>query len=112
MPAWIITGGDVLGGHSAEVHGGGILVPSKTPKVDTMPGVWGETRRGFHDGTTPTHAQDQARYQLESATGKPDSTPNPGVRCELPANNKMLPLTLPWMPGILLHMEWPEFSLQ
>ena len=40
MPARHITGGDVGGGHGAEVNGGGILVPSETPKADTMPGVF------------------------------------------------------------------------
>ena len=34
-----ITVRDVGGGHGAEVHGGGKLVPSETLTEDTMPGV-------------------------------------------------------------------------
>ena len=37
---WRITSGDVGGGHGAEVHGGGILIPSETPKADTIPRVF------------------------------------------------------------------------
>ena len=40
MPARHITGGDFGGGHGAEVYGGGRLVLSETPNVDTMTGVW------------------------------------------------------------------------
>ena len=39
MPARSITGGEIIGGHGAEVHGGGIFVPGETPKADPMSGV-------------------------------------------------------------------------
>ena len=98
-------GGDVIGGHGAEVHGGGRLVPSETPKADTMPGVLGGTHCRFHDVTPLPHAQDQSRNQLEVAAGQPDITPTPGVRRELTADNETVPLPLPWMPGILPHVD-------
>ena len=57
MPAQWITGRDVGGEHGSEVNGGGRLVPSETPTVDTMTGVWSWSHRGVHDGTTPPHAR-------------------------------------------------------
>ena len=110
MPAWSITGRDVGGFHGAEEHRGGRLVLSETLKADTMPGVWGGTHHGFHDGTLPPHARDRARNRWESAAIHPDGTPTPGVRRELSADNGAVPLSR--MPGILLHMERPEISLQ
>ena len=40
IPARHFMGGDVGGGHGAEVHRGVRLIPSETMKTDTMPGVW------------------------------------------------------------------------
>ena len=40
MPYWRITGRNVGGGHVAEVHRGGIILPVETLKSDTMPRVW------------------------------------------------------------------------
>ena len=55
MKARRITGRDVGGGHGAEVHRGGRLIPSDNTKADTMPGVWGLYHRRVHDGTLPPH---------------------------------------------------------
>ena len=52
-------GRDVGGGNGAEVHRGGRLVSSETPKADTLPRMWSETHREVHDGTPPPHAQDE-----------------------------------------------------
>ena len=103
---------DVGGGLCAELHGGGILVSSETPKADTLPVLWSGTYRGVHDSTLPLHARDQDCNQLESDSSQTDSTPTPAVRRELSVDNKAVPLPLPWMPSILLHMEWPAISLQ
>ena len=110
--ARIITGGDVRGGHGAEVHGVGRLLSSETPKADTLPGVWSGNHRGVHDATPPPHARDRSCNQLESAASQLDSTSTPGVRCELSTDDKAVPFTLPWMPGILSHVERPALSIQ
>ena len=112
LPAQSVTGGDVGGGHGAEVHGGGRLVSSENLKEDTLPRIWSGTKRGFHDDTPPTHAWDQDRNQLESDASQPDSTPTPGVKCDLSAENEAVALPLPRMPGILPQVERPALSLQ
>ena len=104
--------GDVGGGNGAEVHMGGRLVFSENPKEDTLPGVWSGTHCGFHDGTPPPHARDRSRNRLELNSGKPDSTPTPGLQHEISEEDEPVPLLLPYMPGILLYMERPELSLQ
>ena len=58
MLAQSITGGDVGGGHGAELHGDERLVPSETPKSYNMPGVWSGTHSGVHDGTPTLYAHD------------------------------------------------------
>ena len=40
IPTLRITGGDVGGGHGADVNGDGGHVQGDTPKADPMPGVW------------------------------------------------------------------------
>ena len=39
LPAQSVTGGDVGGGHGAEVHRSGRLVPGDIPKADPVPVV-------------------------------------------------------------------------
>ena len=112
MPAPCITDGDIRGGHGAEVHAGERLIPNDTTKADTMPGVWGGDHHGFYDSTPPLHAWDQTCNQLEPSAGQPDSTLTPGVLCELSAYNKAVPFLLPWMSGILRHVERPMLSIQ
>ena len=58
MPEQNIMGGDVGGGHSAEFHGGGRLLPIETLKADIMPKVWSGTHRGVHDGILLPYARD------------------------------------------------------
>ena len=87
--------------------GVGDSYPSETLKADTMPVVWVVTHRGVHDGTPLPHARDQYCNRLESAAGHPDSTPTPGVRHEISADDKAVTLPLPRMPGILPHVELP-----
>ena len=112
MPSQIIMGGNVGRGHGTEVNRGGRLVPGETPEADTMPGVWDGTHRGYHESTPPPDEQDQARNRLESADIQTDSTPTPGVRSEIYADNKVVSLPLPRMPEILLCMERPTLSFQ
>ena len=112
MTSHSITGRDVREGRGTEVHGGGRLVSSKTPKADTMPVFWDGTRRGVHNGTPPPYAQDQANNRLESSTSQPDSTPTQGVRYELFADDKAVPFPLTQIPRILPHMEQPALSIQ
>ena len=112
LPARSITRGDVRGVHESEVHGGGILVLSETLKSDNLPGVWSGNHHRIHDGKLPLHAQDLSCNRLELAASQPDSTPTPGVGRELLADNKVVPLPLPWMPGILLYVERRGIPLQ
>ena len=112
IPARRIMGGDVGGGHGAEVHGVGILVPSETPNADTMTGVWSLYYRGLHDGTPLPHARDLTCSILESATNQPDSTPTPGILCELPADDEVMPLPIPRIPGVLPHVKCLALPLQ
>ena len=58
IPSHSITGGGFGGGNGAEVHRGGRLVSSKTPKMDIMHVVWSGIHRGVHDGTPAPHAWD------------------------------------------------------
>ena len=104
--------GDVGGGNGAEVHMGGRLVFSDNPKEDNLPGVWSGTHCGFHDGTTPPHAQEGALNILKPAAGQSDGTPTPGIRCDIPTVNKAMTLPLPWLPGVLTYMEWIALVLQ
>ena len=106
IPDRHITGWDVGVGHGAELHGGGRLVPSDTPTADIMPGVWSWDHHGVHDRTPLPHAWYWACYRLELAAGQPDSTPIPGIRCDLPAVNEAMTLPLPRMPGVLPHVEF------
>ena len=104
-------GGDVGGGHGAEVHGDGRLVSSETPKADKLPGMWIITNRGVHDVTPPPHAQEQSQNRMELAASNADSTPTPGVRHNLYADNESVNLTLPRTTVILLHAERTALSL-
>ena len=112
MPARIITDGDVGGGHGAEVHKGGRLVPGETLKADPMPRVWSGSHRGFHDGTPPPHIWNGARNQLDPAVGHSDGAPTPGIRCDPPAVDKAMTLPLPCLAGVLPHMEFLALALQ
>ena len=78
--------------------GGGRLIPSETPKADTMPGVWSWSHCRAHDGTPPPHAWNWYRNRLELADGHTYSEPTPGRRCEIPAEDKSM--TCPF-PGCL-----------
>ena len=112
MPTQSITDGDDGGFYGTEVHGGGRLVPSDNTKADTMPGVWSGNHRGVHDSTPPPNEHDWARNRLELANGHPDSTPTPGIRTEISADDETVSLLLSRMPGILPYVEWPALSLQ
>ena len=52
------------------------------------------------------HARYGDQNRLNLAAGKPESTPNPGVRCDIPTGDEAMPLPLLRLPGVLPHMEW------
>ena len=105
VPTWSTTVRDVWGDQVSEVQRGGIFVMGETPKKDPLPGLWSWAHHRVNDIAPPTHARDGTHNRLETAAGHSDGAPASGVRCDISAANKEIPLPLPWMLGVLPHVE-------
>ena len=80
--------------------------------TNLLPGVRSGAQHGVNDVTPLLHAQGGTGNRLEPATGHSYIAPPAGLRCELSAVNKAVPLTLYWLPGVLSRVEWLAIALQ
>ena len=103
---------DVRGGQGIEVHGGGIFIPHETKTLDPLPGVRSRDHRGVYDGTLLSHSHYGTGNRLEPVASQLDIALPAGIRCDLSAVKKSVPLPLSRLPGVLSHEEWIALALK